>query len=135
MARSSFSRSKGSRRPAFLTTVSSRSCTRSKVVKRPPHAGHRRRRRIAALSSEGRESFTWVSSWPQNGQRMNGSSFPSLRVDGEAAAKLQHLGPDACFDDGIAFLPLRGDTVDDIHDHPADPPELAGAEAARGPSR
>ncbi|MEI9886739.1 MAG: hypothetical protein WDN08_09600 [Rhizomicrobium sp.] len=60
--RSSFSRSKGSRRPFFLTTTSSRSCTRSKVVKRPPHSGQWRRRRMAALSSLGRLSFTWVSS-------------------------------------------------------------------------
>jgi hypothetical protein len=40
------------------------------VVKRPPQAGQWRRRRIAELSSEGRLSFTWLSSCPQNGQRM-----------------------------------------------------------------
>jgi hypothetical protein len=34
MERSSFSRSKGSRWPSPFSTVSSRSCTRSKVVKR-----------------------------------------------------------------------------------------------------
>ena len=50
--------------------VSSRSCTRSKVVKRPPHSGQSRRRRIAAPSSDGRLSFTWLSGWPQNGHRM-----------------------------------------------------------------
>jgi hypothetical protein len=40
--------------------VSSRSCTRSNVVKRPPHCGFTQdlRRRIAAPSSEGRLSFT-----------------------------------------------------------------------------
>jgi hypothetical protein len=53
--------------------VSSRSWTRSKVVKRDPQAGQNRRRRIEAPSSVGLESFTWVSSWPQNGQRMAGS--------------------------------------------------------------
>jgi hypothetical protein len=68
--RTSFSRSNGLRRPERLTIVSSRSCTRSNVVKRPPHSGHERRRRIAAPSSEGRESFTWLSAWPQNGQRI-----------------------------------------------------------------
>ena len=60
--RISLSRSKGMRRPVRLTMTSSRSCTRSKVVKRPPHSGQRRRRRIAAPSSDGRESFTWLSS-------------------------------------------------------------------------
>ena len=68
--RASLSRSNGARWPFFLTTVSSRSCTRSKVVKRAAALGQSRRRRIAALSSVGRESFTWVSSWPQNGQRI-----------------------------------------------------------------
>ena len=60
--RISLSRSKGTRRPLFLMTVSSRSWTRSKVVKRPPQSGQTRRRRMAVLSSDGRESFTWVSS-------------------------------------------------------------------------
>ncbi len=60
----------GMRRPDRLSTVSSRSCTRSKVVKRPPQAGQNRRRRIAAPSSDGRESLTWLSTFAQNGQRM-----------------------------------------------------------------
>jgi hypothetical protein len=42
--RISLSRSKGMRRPLRLTTVSSRSCTRSKVVKRPPQSAQTRRR-------------------------------------------------------------------------------------------
>jgi hypothetical protein len=70
------SRSNGSLTPFFLTITSSRSCTRSNVVKRDPQDGQKRRRRIAPPSSVGRESFTWVSSWPQNGQRMGGF-FPS----------------------------------------------------------
>ena len=37
--RASLSRSNCTRWPFFLTTVSSRSCTRSKVVKREPHDG------------------------------------------------------------------------------------------------
>ena len=40
------SRSNGSRWPFFLTTVRSRSCTRSKVVKRAAQFGQKRRRRI-----------------------------------------------------------------------------------------
>jgi len=51
-------RSNGSRLPPDLTTTISRSCTRSKVVKRAPQLSHWRRRRIAVLSSVGRESFT-----------------------------------------------------------------------------
>ncbi len=71
--RASLSRSKGSRCPFFLITVSSRNCTRSKVVKRAAQFGQNRRRRIAARSSVGRESLTWVSSHPQNGQRIRPS--------------------------------------------------------------
>src|SRR6516162_8282688 len=69
MERASLSRSNGSRCPCFLITVSSRNCTRSKVVKRAAQFGQKRRRLIAPRSSVGRESFTWVSSAPQNGQR------------------------------------------------------------------
>ena len=53
--RTSLSRSNGTRRPLRLITVSSRSCTRSKVVKRKLQAMHTRRRRITAESSVGRE--------------------------------------------------------------------------------
>jgi len=63
--RASLSRSKGTLRPDFLTTISSRSCTRSKVVKRPPQALQIRRRRMALASSVGRLSLTCVSSFPQ----------------------------------------------------------------------
>ncbi len=65
MERWSLSRSNGTRLPERLSTTTSRSCTRSKVVKRPAQSGQTRRRRIAAPSSEGRESFTWVSEPPQ----------------------------------------------------------------------
>src|SRR6476619_5893024 len=68
--RISLSRSNGTRRPLRLMTTSSRSCTRSKVVKRKLQVRQMRRRRIAAESSVGRESLTWVSSDPQLGQRI-----------------------------------------------------------------
>jgi hypothetical protein len=51
-------------------TVNSRNCTRSKVVNRAAQFWQKRRRRMAPRSSVGRESLTWVSSAPQNGQRM-----------------------------------------------------------------
>src|SRR5262245_36235328 len=66
----SLSRSKRTFRPDRLTTVNSRSCTRSNVVKRPPQSAQIRRRLIAAFSSDGRLSLTWLSSLPQNGQRI-----------------------------------------------------------------
>src|SRR5690606_11360009 len=66
----SFSRSKGTRRPLFLTTIRSRSWMRSKVVNRPPHTEHTLRRRMTAPSSVGRESVTCVSSNWQKGQRI-----------------------------------------------------------------
>jgi hypothetical protein len=46
-------------------TMISRSCTRSKVVKRPPQSSQLRRRRIDWFSSVGRLSLTWVFSQPQ----------------------------------------------------------------------
>ena len=55
---------------SFLTTVRSRNWIRSNVVNRAPQPSHWRRRRIAAPSSLGRLSFTWLSSWAQNGQRI-----------------------------------------------------------------
>src|ERR1700688_1045392 len=69
-------------------TVSSRSWTRSKVVKRAAQLPQNRRRRIAPRSSVGRESLTWVSSAPQNGQRI---SF--LRLVGPARSRAAALGP------------------------------------------
>ena len=74
MERSSFSRSNGERRPERLSTISSRSCTRSKVVKRPPHEAHSAAGGSTAPSSDGRKSFTWVSGFPQNGHR-NGAGL------------------------------------------------------------
>ena len=68
--RTSLSRSNGTRRPLRLITVSSRSCTRSKVVKRKLQATQTRRRRITAESSVGRESFTCVSRLLQLGHRI-----------------------------------------------------------------
>src|SRR5437899_12080121 len=68
--RFSLSRSNGTRRPLRLITVSSRSCTRSKVVKRKLQATHTRRLRITDESSVGRESFTCVSRLLQFGQRI-----------------------------------------------------------------
>src|SRR5580692_1650163 len=78
--RSNLSRSNGTRRPLRLMTINSRSCTRSKVVKRKLQVRQTRRRRITEESSVGRESFTWVSRLPQLGQRM-----PLPLVDREPA--------------------------------------------------
>ena len=60
--RESFSRSNGTRRPERLMTTTSRSCTRSKVVKRPPQSSQMRLRRMDWFSSVGRLSRTWVFS-------------------------------------------------------------------------
>src|SRR6202041_3315377 len=86
--RNSLSRSNGTRRPARLMTVNSRSCTRSKVVKRKLQVRQTRRRRMTDESSVGRESFTWVSRLPQLGQRI-----PLPLVDREAADQPSHLFP------------------------------------------
>ncbi len=78
--RISLSRSKMRRSPFFLSTVNSRSCTRSNVVKRELHSGQKRRRRMVRPSSLGRESFTCVSAWPQNGHFINHSFLLSSRT-------------------------------------------------------
>src|SRR5262245_28319577 len=70
--RISLSRSNGTRRLLRLITVSSRNCTRSKVVKRNSQATHTRRLRMTEESSVGRESFTCVSRLLQFGQRIRG---------------------------------------------------------------
>src|SRR5437868_6760306 len=87
--RASLSRSNGSRRPLRLMTVSSRNCTRSNVVKRNWQERHTRRRRIAAESSVGRESFTWVSRLPHFGQRI--APPCRLLVDRKALHERLHL--------------------------------------------
>src|SRR3984893_9862103 len=146
--RASLSRSKGSRWPLFFITVNSRSWTRSKVVKRAPQFGQKRRRRIAPRSSVGRESFTWVSSAPQNGQRiyvpprssvapMRGATLllpprelPALRVDRKTCAKLPDLRahPGFCRA-GIAGL--RREPMQGLHDASPNGLKFILAEAAR----
>src|ERR1700760_1173128 len=129
--RISFSRSNGVRRPERLTMVSSRSCTRSKVVKRPPQDGHMRRRRIAAPSSDGRLSFTWLSSSPQNGHRIG-----RLLVDRETLAERLHLRGHRGLDGGVAVLTvLAGHAVDHFDDQPADFLELCDAKPPGGAGR
>src|SRR6185369_3180417 len=56
----------GSVTPLRFTTARTASST---VVKRLPHSGHERRRRISAPSSASRESTTRESAWRQYGQR------------------------------------------------------------------
>ena len=83
--------------PIASRPCSSRNCTRSKVVKRPPQSGQWRRRRMAEPSSEGRLSFTWVSLLLQNGQRitppgsLGGASSPRLPVDRKAIGQRENL--------------------------------------------
>src|ERR1700761_7701963 len=129
--RISFSRSKGVRRPERLTMVSSRSCTRSKVVKRPPQAGHRRRRRIAAPASDGRLSFTWLSSSPQNGQRII-----RLLVDREPLAQGLDLTSHRRLDRGVALVAVfAGNAVDHFDDQLTDLLEFRDPEPAGGARR
>src|SRR5262245_47834807 len=130
--RSSLSRSNGTRRPLRLITVSSRSCTRSKVVKRKLHAMHTRRRRMTELSSVGRESFTWVSRLAQFGQRIRVPFPASAVVDREP--RHQRLDPLAhrALDQRVAFDRLLRQHVEHVGDHLADLLELGDAETARG---
>jgi hypothetical protein len=84
---------RGSRRPFFLITVSSRSWTRSKVVNRALQFAQAGRRRITPPSSLGRESLTWLSSVPQNGHRI-----PCLScTNGQQPAHSEHRKPCAAW--------------------------------------
>src|SRR5438105_3462489 len=136
--RSSLSRSNGSRLPFFFTTINSRSCTRSKVVNRPPHAGQWRRRRMAELSSLGRLSLTCESSCPQNGHRMDGAllspelspnesyaNIAALTIDGKLAAKVIDAAPDLGFDVPITFAARRAERIHHLNDHPGNLTEFA----------
>src|ERR1700720_3937249 len=128
--RNSLSRSNGTRRPLRLITINSRSCTRSKVVKRKLQLKQTRRRRMTDESSVGRESFTWVSRLLQLGQRI-----PSPLVDREPAHQPPDLFPDARLCLRILITAAFRQRVEHFRNHFADLPELGDAEAARGAGR
>src|SRR4051812_3286629 len=137
--RRSLSRSNGTRRPLRLITMSSRNCTRSKVVKRKLQARQTRRRRMTELSSVGRESFTCVSRLQQLGQRMARSaaddgrwtpgdrSTASLRrfclvssvvrsINRKSADEGLHLLAHGGLDQCVGFHVLMGKYVKHLHD-------------------
>src|ERR1700722_9645800 len=120
--RNSLSRSNGTRRPARLITVSSRNCTRSKVVKRKLQVRQTRRRRMTDESSVGRESFTWVSRLLQLGQRIYPSPLPL--VDREPAHQPPDLFPYARLSRCILLGGLMREGVEHFGDHVADMPAL-----------
>src|SRR5215468_6467620 len=132
--RTSLSRSNGTRRPLRLMTVSSRSCTRSKVVKRKLQERHTRRRRIAAESSVGRESLTWVSRLPQLGQRIPAPAA-LLVIDREPRREPFHLVANPCLDRGIFLDALLRQRVEHLDEHFADLAKLREAEPAAGARR
>src|SRR5262245_39976491 len=109
--RASLSRSNGTRRPLRLITTSSRSCTRSKVVKRKLQDRHTRRRRIAAESSVGRESFTCVSRLPQLGQRIG-----SVLIDREPRNQPLHLLAHRRFNERVFLHALLRQHVEHVAD-------------------
>src|SRR3984957_11007874 len=126
--RASLSRSNGTRRPLRLMTESSRNCTRSNVVNRNPHARHRRRRRIAAESSVGRESFTWVSRLVQFGQRMG----PPSAVDRKPREQPLDLVAHRRLDQAVGLDAFLREHVEHVGNQFADLAEFSNAEAAGG---
>src|SRR4051812_19420165 len=126
--RTSLSRSKGTRRPLRLITVNSRSCTRSKVVKRKLQAMHTRRLRITWESSVGRESFTCVSRLLQLGQRIVLNSDRGLGRDsitgGNGQAIAVWTGFCARYRGYAPFVPRTQRSA---------PPLRSGALQSRGP--
>src|SRR6201990_2915901 len=115
--RISLSRSNGPRRPLRLITVSSRSCTRSKVGKRKLQATQTRRRRITAESSVGRESFTCVSRLLQLGQRI--LQIPLL-IDRETVGQRLHPLLDRSFHQRRLAVGGLRDRAQDLGDQTAD---------------
>src|SRR5215472_2881111 len=128
--RKSLSRSKGTRRPLRLITISSRNCTRSKVVNRKLQLRQTRRRRITDESSVGRESFTWVSRLAQLGHRI-----PLPLVDRESADQTFHLFGYALFGLDVLFKAAARQRIKYFSDHIADLPEFDDAEAPRRAGR
>src|SRR5215470_4117639 len=126
--RASLSRSNGTRRPLRLITTSSRNCTRSKVVKRNPHAKHNRRRRIAEESSVGLESFTWVSRLVQLGQRI----VPSLEVNRKPSQQPLDLVPHRRFDQIVRLGAFLRQHLEHLGDQHTDLAELRRAEPTGG---
>src|SRR5215469_7225902 len=124
--RASLSRSNGTRRPLRLMTTSSRSCTRSKVVKRNPQAKHNRRRLIAAESSVGRESFTWVSRLAQLGQRIVRSSAVNRKTCQQFLDLIAHR----CFDQMIGLDTVLRQHVKHLGDQCTDLTEFGGTKPA-----
>src|SRR3954452_3725470 len=143
--RASLLRSNGTRLPLRLMTVSSRSCTRSNVVKRNWHDRHTRRRRIAAESSVGRESFTCVSRLWHFGQRMTYFPLPArfgrrlrpcrLLVNREALHQRLYLLANGRLDHRVLVAALLRQHVEHLDDHVADLAEFRDAEAAGGAGR
>src|SRR6187200_685747 len=72
----SLARLNSSRRPSFFTTTRLTISARSYVVKRAPHAVHRRRRRVTVRSSESRLSATFVEGDEQYGHFIQKSHRP-----------------------------------------------------------
>src|SRR5471030_3162873 len=129
--RISLSRSNGTRRPLRLIKVSSRNCTRSNVVKRKLQVRQTRRRRMAAESSVGRESFTWVSRLAQLGQRI----CPSILVDRKPRDQLLDLRAHGLLDRRIRLDLLVREHIEHFHDQLADLPEFGNAKSPRGARR
>src|SRR4028119_2229866 len=124
IALASFMRSKGSRSPSFLTTVRSRSWTRSKVVKRAPQPSHWRRRRIAAPSSAAANP---LPGYPRGHRRGSASA-----IDREAGAQSTDAFVDLAFDHSVGLHAIGSQAVQNVGDHVGDVAELRFAEAPRG---
>src|SRR5262249_40571249 len=103
--------------------------------KRNPHARHRRRRRIAAESSVGRESLTCVSRLAQLGQRMSDSPSILIVIDRETCEQSFHLVPYGSLDRGIFVGLLLREYVEHFRNELTDVSEFGDAEASCGASR
>src|SRR5262245_27681896 len=128
--RTSLSRSNGARRPLRLITTNSRSCTRSKVVKRKLQDRQTRLRLIAAESSVGRESFTCVSRDPQLGQRII-APYPAS-INRKPRNQPLHLLADGSLHRRVLLGVAVRQRIQHLGNQLPNLPELGDAEPARG---
>ena len=126
--RSSLARSNGSRRSSDLTTVSSRSWTRSKVVKRAPQSSHWRRRRIERAVLGGTAVLHLAVL--MGAERAAQLAAPDRSGSGRRAPRRGACtAASTC---AVALLAILAQALEHVGDHVADLAELGGAEAAGG---
>ena len=129
--RCSLSRSNGTRRPERFTTISSRSCTRSKVVKRPPQSGQTRRRRMAECVVRRARVLHLRVEARRNRGSASAAPRPQVSRSGSAGSARAPAPSRTASTSPLPSSPFLRQAVEHLDDQLADLLELGDAEAAR----